>query len=132
MNVEIGTETQIILFWEYLFQNFDILSLQCRGNTPWGTPGIRKFLFYVQNVPSQGIPWVYPRYKPVLDLGYGGVDPGETVYCKNCLRLCTLCKKFERCLPQVGVKAGSQPGWSVGQTSWAPVALAKLVLVLPQ
>jgi hypothetical protein len=29
MNVEIGTETQIFLFWEYLFQNFGILSLQC-------------------------------------------------------------------------------------------------------
>jgi hypothetical protein len=27
MNVEIGTET--FLFWEYLFQNFGILSLQC-------------------------------------------------------------------------------------------------------
>jgi hypothetical protein len=30
MNVEIGTETPIFLFWEYLFQNFGILSLQCR------------------------------------------------------------------------------------------------------
>ncbi len=29
MNVEIGTETPIFLFWEYLFRNFDILSLQC-------------------------------------------------------------------------------------------------------
>jgi hypothetical protein len=29
MNVEIGTETPIILFWEYLFRNFGILSLQC-------------------------------------------------------------------------------------------------------
>jgi hypothetical protein len=29
MNVEIGTETQIFRFWEYLFQNFCILSLQC-------------------------------------------------------------------------------------------------------
>ncbi len=28
MNVEIGTETPIFLFWEYLFQNFGILSLQ--------------------------------------------------------------------------------------------------------
>ncbi len=28
MNVEIGTETQIFLFWEYLFQNFGIMSLQ--------------------------------------------------------------------------------------------------------
>ncbi len=31
MNVEIGTETPIILFWEYLFRKFGILSLQCRG-----------------------------------------------------------------------------------------------------
>jgi hypothetical protein len=29
MNVEIGTDTPIFLFWEYLFQNFGILSLQC-------------------------------------------------------------------------------------------------------
>jgi hypothetical protein len=27
--VEIGTETKIFLFWEYLFQIFGILSLQC-------------------------------------------------------------------------------------------------------
>jgi hypothetical protein len=33
MNVEIGTETPIFLFWEYLFQNFSILSLQCSSNT---------------------------------------------------------------------------------------------------
>jgi hypothetical protein len=30
MNVEIGTEAPIILFWEYLFQIFGILYLQCR------------------------------------------------------------------------------------------------------
>ncbi len=30
MNVEIGTETPIFLFWEYLIQIFGILSLQCR------------------------------------------------------------------------------------------------------
>ncbi len=29
MNVEIGTETPIFFFWEYLFQIFGILSLQC-------------------------------------------------------------------------------------------------------
>ncbi len=29
MNVEIGTETPKFLFWEYLFQNIGILSLQC-------------------------------------------------------------------------------------------------------
>ncbi len=33
MNVEIGTETPIFLFWEYLFRNFGILSLQCGGAT---------------------------------------------------------------------------------------------------
>jgi hypothetical protein len=29
MNGEIGTETPIFLFWEYLFRNFGIFSLQC-------------------------------------------------------------------------------------------------------
>jgi hypothetical protein len=29
MNVEIGTEAPIFLVWEYLFQIFGILSLQC-------------------------------------------------------------------------------------------------------
>jgi hypothetical protein len=29
MNVEIGTVAPIFLFWEYLFRNIGILSLQC-------------------------------------------------------------------------------------------------------
>jgi hypothetical protein len=33
MNVEIGTETPIFLFWEYLFRYFGILSLQCVEST---------------------------------------------------------------------------------------------------
>jgi hypothetical protein len=37
MNVEIGTETPIFLFWEYLFQNFGMLSLQCG----WGVLGVQ-------------------------------------------------------------------------------------------
>jgi hypothetical protein len=32
MNVEIGTEAPIFLFWEYLFRYFGILSLQCKGH----------------------------------------------------------------------------------------------------
>jgi hypothetical protein len=32
MNVEIGAEAPIFLFWEYLFQIFGILSLQCVMN----------------------------------------------------------------------------------------------------
>jgi hypothetical protein len=33
LNVEIGTEAPIFLFWEYLFQIFGILSLQCTVGT---------------------------------------------------------------------------------------------------
>ncbi len=33
-NVEIGTEAPIVLFWEYLFPIFDILSLQCISRLP--------------------------------------------------------------------------------------------------
>jgi hypothetical protein len=33
MNVEIGTETPIFLFWEFLFQIFGILSLECKSIT---------------------------------------------------------------------------------------------------
>ncbi len=33
--MEIGTETPIFLFWEYLFRNFGIL-LQCRFDSPIG------------------------------------------------------------------------------------------------
>jgi hypothetical protein len=39
MNVEIGTEALILLFWEYLFQISGILSLQCTpdliGRVAW-------------------------------------------------------------------------------------------------
>ncbi len=46
MNVEIRTETLIFLFWEYLFRNFGILSLQCgmgkrprsQSSVPWACP----------------------------------------------------------------------------------------------
>ena len=46
MNVEIGTETQIFLFWEYLFRTFGILSLQCNRNGSlwfnWISGGVSK------------------------------------------------------------------------------------------
>jgi hypothetical protein len=52
MNVEIGTETLIFLFWEYLFRNFGILSLQCimtghrRQESQEGTAGVEQIAEY--------------------------------------------------------------------------------------
>ncbi len=43
MNFKTGTETPIFLFWEYLFQNFGILSLQCSSqNTHMKVVNTRK------------------------------------------------------------------------------------------
>jgi hypothetical protein len=39
MNVEIGTEAPIFLFWEYLLPLFGIFSLQCRLGQECLTPG---------------------------------------------------------------------------------------------
>jgi hypothetical protein len=47
MNVEIGTETPIFLFWEYLFRNLGILSLQCSADTPLGFLLNRRFIVIV-------------------------------------------------------------------------------------
>ncbi len=55
MNVEIGTETPIFLFWEYLFRNIGILSLQCGGErfteVPFllTCPGTKRFGRYIRN-----------------------------------------------------------------------------------
>jgi hypothetical protein len=57
MNVEIGTETPIFLFWEYLFQNFGILSLQCgrmHEIEPWTVaPWLLEFLTTGLNAKSK-------------------------------------------------------------------------------
>ncbi len=51
MNVEIGTVTQIFLFWEYLFRNFGILSLQC--NSQLTTQRLMKYLML-----ARGVSWL--------------------------------------------------------------------------
>ncbi len=39
MNMEIGTETPIFLFWEYLFRNFDVTCLTCKPGDGGGRGG---------------------------------------------------------------------------------------------
>jgi hypothetical protein len=53
MNVEIGTEAPIFLFWEYFFQIFGILSLQygpsfavCSCNNRWGISTNKQKYFF--------------------------------------------------------------------------------------
>ncbi len=57
MNVEIGTEAPIFLFWEYLFQIFGILSLQCISLAfPNGDEGVyfnRSNDFYLPSLPLE-------------------------------------------------------------------------------
>jgi hypothetical protein len=45
MKVEIGTEAPIFLFWEYLFQIFVILSLQCSFHALVGVLALSVLLF---------------------------------------------------------------------------------------
>jgi hypothetical protein len=49
MNVEIGTETPIFLFWEYLFRNLGILSLQFSADTPLGFLLSRRIIVIVMS-----------------------------------------------------------------------------------
>ncbi len=60
MNVEIGIEAPIFLFWEYLFQIFGILSLQC------GTVVHISFNFILQTCWGRTLPfvplWKLPHY----------------------------------------------------------------------
>jgi hypothetical protein len=73
MNVEIGTETPIFLFWEYLFRNFSILSLQCMH----GIVKKKSVEFF----------WLRPRIPElnylltVYDQSYG--NPTNTLICTN-------------------------------------------------
>jgi hypothetical protein len=49
MNVEIGTETPLFLFREYLFQIFGLLSLQCTELKPQ-VNGILSLVMNVDNI----------------------------------------------------------------------------------
>ncbi len=56
MNVEIGTEAPIFLFWEYLFQIFAILSFQCsihqsKNHHPSPSPTSKAFNVYSEHFP---------------------------------------------------------------------------------
>jgi hypothetical protein len=53
MNLEIGTEAPIFLFWEYLFQIFGILYFQCAGQAklfrraPFRTVNFLSYILYL-------------------------------------------------------------------------------------
>jgi hypothetical protein len=59
MNVEIGNETPIFLFWEYLFRNFGILSLQCTYVSVFGQR-IYTFFAESENTSDKGVIWLRP------------------------------------------------------------------------
>jgi hypothetical protein len=49
MNVEIGTETPIFLFWDYLFRKLGILSLLCMSVSDLFIPTFGPPIFLQQN-----------------------------------------------------------------------------------
>ncbi len=58
MNAEIGTEAPIFLFWEYLFQIFGILSLQC----------VEKYKYINLSQTCEFRNWETEHYNSVLEM----------------------------------------------------------------
>jgi hypothetical protein len=56
MNVEIGTEVPIFLFWEYLFRNFGILYLQCRFGSWYRNRGFTTIRLGTEDVNIHMVP----------------------------------------------------------------------------
>ncbi len=54
MNVEIGTEAPIFLFWEYLFQMFGIFSMQCIEEQK-GSPQDKLYIVHIWSLDNKNV-----------------------------------------------------------------------------
>ncbi len=99
MNVEIGTEAPIFLFWKYLFQIFGILSLQCGqdkaefpdGGEDGGGEGVfgkAKTIFNVggRNKKHLNVAYNEQLHLQVFGLGVQGAADGSSAQPQDALK----------------------------------------------
>jgi hypothetical protein len=88
MNVEIGTEAPIFLFWEYLFQIFGILSFQCMDIGQFRTSEVRKTQ---KQLPSHAV-----SIKPSLSLDISScLSLALSLFlCESCTNKLYNCKMY--------------------------------------